>query len=143
MFLSPSSRPTKLPPSTSPRPSYTFAMVALSTPLSSQTHKATLTKSYVFNRCAALDVLEIADSVGWRYSYLNIVGQGTPFQIATLVRTGGGTPSSSTCFQVFLQHWVFWVGYPREIVVYHRLHTIGDVHQAPRSPCCSSAAGRS
>lgn len=69
-----------------------------------QTHKETLPKLYVFNRCELLGDLKIADSVGERYSCLSIADRGTTLQIITLVWTGEAAPSPNTCLRRFLQH---------------------------------------
>ena len=56
------------------------------------------------------------DDEGETYMFFNVVCQGTGFQLEVLLRTGHGTPQSSLCLEVFLNHWVSWAGYPKELV---------------------------
>ena len=90
-----------------------------------QTHKVAPPKPYVFNREVGLDVFEIKNVAGERYSVLNAVCLGTTFQLTWLVRQGGGTPSSLTCLKAFVQGWVAWAGWPSIITTDRGLHNRG------------------
>ena len=64
-----------------------------------RTHPVSAPPPYEFNHTVPVDVPETADYVGHKYSWLNMVDVGTSYQaVVTLVRVGGGQPSSSKCF---------------------------------------------
>lgn len=90
-----------------------------------QTHKTSVPRPYVFNDCIGLDVFEIYDSVGTRYSALNMICQGTTFQLVYILKSGGGQPSSRACLDAMLNTWIIWAGYPKEVVVDRGLHNRG------------------
>ena len=62
-----------------------------------------------------VDVFEIVDSVGKRFSILNAVCMGTTFDQAWIVRESEahGSPSSHACRQAFVHGWTPWAGWPR------------------------------
>ena len=70
-----------------------------------RTHPVSAPPPYEFNHTVSVDVLETADDAGHRYSWLNVIDVGTSFQVVTLVRAGGGQPSSAKCLRKFMQHW--------------------------------------
>ena len=56
---------------------------------------------------------------------LNIVDQGTNFQIVWYLRPGFGQPSSSECLKAFQQAWTNWAGWPKKVVTDRGLHNRG------------------
>ena len=56
---------------------------------------------------------------------LNIVCQGTDFQMVVFLKKGHGTPSSKLCAEKFMTHWVSWAGWPTEVKVDRGLHNRG------------------
>ncbi len=78
-----------------------------------QSSKVALPKDYVFNREIGVDVLEIKDADGHRFSCLNIIDMGTTFQQVIVLVDGGGTPSSQQCIDAFMDRWVCWAGWPK------------------------------
>ena len=77
-----------------------------------QTSKSSGPKPYVFNHEVGIDVLELHDYQGQCHMLLNIVDQGTNFQIVWYLRPGYGQPSSSECLKAFQQAWTNWAGWP-------------------------------
>ena len=57
--------------------------------------------------------------------FFNMVCQGTGFQLEVLLRVGKGTPQSSLCLDVFMNHWVSWAGYRKELVTDRGLNNRG------------------
>ena len=57
--------------------------------------------------------------------FLNIVDQGTNFQVVVHLLQGTGVPSSKVCADAFMLHWVSWAGWPKEVVVDRGLHNRG------------------
>ncbi|CAE7397392.1 unnamed protein product, partial [Symbiodinium necroappetens] len=90
-----------------------------------RTHPVSAPPPYEFNHPVPVDVPETADYVGHKYSWLNIVDVGTSYQVVTLVRVGGGQPSSSKCLQKFMQHWVSPFGWPKVVSHDRGLHNRG------------------
>ena len=62
---------------------------------------------------------------GNTYLFLNIVCQGTDFQMVVFLKKGHGTPSSKLCAEKFMTHWVSWAGWPTEVKVDRGLHNRG------------------
>ena len=91
-----------------------------------QTSKSALPRSYGFNISLGIDIFEVKDSNGQRYSVLNLVCLGTTFQQAILVREGGGQLPSSQCYELFETHWAQWAGYPKEVISDRGLHNRGS-----------------
>ena len=55
-----------------------------------KTHPVSAPPPYEFNHTVSVDVFETSDSTGQKYSWLNIVDNGTCYQVVTLVKVGGG-----------------------------------------------------
>ena len=72
-----------------------------------------------------MDVFETSDSVGEKYSWLNMVDNGTCYQVVALVRVGGGQPSSAKCLQKFMKYWASPFGWPKVITHDRGLHNRG------------------
>mgnify|MGYP000190793998 FL=1 len=84
--------------------------------LPKQTSKVSLPPPYVFNHTVGVDVNYLADAGGETCMLFNMVCLGTSFQVEVPLRYGKGTPTSSTCLDVFMMHWVSWAGFPKEVV---------------------------
>ena len=69
-----------------------------------RTHPVAAPSHYAFNHELHVDVLEIYDFQGNRFSFLSVVDCGTTFHQVYLVRDGGGTPSSAKCLRKFVNH---------------------------------------
>ena len=81
-----------------------------------QTQKVGMPRTFEFNNTIGVDIFEVKDVNGQRYSILSMVDQGTCFHQAKVVRIGGGQPSSTTCFRAFQSTWTAWAGQPREVI---------------------------
>ena len=90
-----------------------------------QTKKVGPPKPYVFNHEVGVDVLELHDADEKCHLFLNIVDQGTNFQIVVHLLEGEGTPKSSHCAKAFMSAWVSWAGWPKNVVVDRGLHNRG------------------
>ena len=90
-----------------------------------QTSKTAPPKPYMFNYEVGVDVLDLHDCEGNVYQFLNIVCQGTDFQLVIYLKKGHGTPSSRLCAEKFMTHWVSWAGWPTEVKVDRGLHNRG------------------
>ena len=75
----------------------------------------------MFNFEVGVDVLDLHDCEGTPYLFLNIVCQGTDFQMVIYLKKGHGTPGSRLCAEMFMAHWVAWAGWPTEVKVDSRL----------------------
>ena len=80
-----------------------------------QTHKVSPSRPHTFNHEVGVDMFEIVDSVGVRYSILNAVCMGTTYDQAWIVRESEvhGSPSSHACLQAFVHGWARWAGWPK------------------------------
>ena len=81
--------------------------------------------NYTFNHSIGIDVFDLHDYDGNCHLFLNIVCYGTDFQIVAYLCPGPGTPSSRLCGEIFMQSWVSWGGWPREVVSDRGLHNRG------------------
>ena len=81
---------------------------------------------YVFNAEVLLDIFEVKDAAGHRYSVPSLVCAGTTFHVAGVVRAGGGTPSSRTCFHMFTTRWASWAGWPEMVTTDRGLRNRGE-----------------
>ena len=61
-----------------------------------------------------VDVFEIVDSIGLRFSILNAVSMGTTYDQAWIVNESEslGSPSSHACLRAFIHGWTRWAGWP-------------------------------
>ena len=80
-----------------------------------QTHKVSPPRPYMFIHEVGIDVFEIVDSVGMRFSILNAVCVRTTYDQAWIVRESEtlGSPSSHACLRAFVHAWTRWAGWPR------------------------------
>ena len=86
------------------------------------TSKSAAPKPYIFNLEVGIDVLELHDFEGKNHLLLNIICQGTNFQIVWHLAQADGVPSSRLCAQAFLLGWVSWAGWPKNVVTDRGLH---------------------
>ena len=77
-----------------------------------QTQKVSPPRPYTFNHEVGIDVFEIVDSDGMRFSILNAVCMGTTYDQAWIVRESEslGSPSSHACSRAFVHRWTCWAG---------------------------------
>ena len=68
-----------------------------------QTKKSAPPKPYVFNHDVGVDLLDLHDADGNSHLFLNIVCQGTNFQIVWYLCPRAGVASSRLCVQAFMQ----------------------------------------
>ena len=90
-----------------------------------QTSKTTLPKPYVFNDTVGVDVFELHDYEGERYSFFNMLCLGTKFQVVGYLGTLKGPPTSEDCLRIFNQAWTTWAGYPKELHADRGVHNRG------------------
>ena len=95
-----------------------------------------------FNYAWGVDVLKILDADGAKYQVLNMIGLGTCFQLAEVVRSGPGQPTSARCLAAIKKQWISWAGNPNTVQCDRGLHNRGllaqymssqgiQVHHAP------------
>ena len=79
-----------------------------------QTHKVSPPRPRMFNHEVEVDVFEIVDSVGMRFSILNAVCTGTRYDQSWIVRESEtlGSPSSHACLRFFMHGWTRLAGWP-------------------------------
>ena len=82
-------------------------------------------RDHSFNVEVQVDIFEIHDCGGTRYSILSIVDVGTRYHQAEIVRHDGGQPTSMKCLQAFLNSWVKWAGLPTTVTTDRGLHNRG------------------
>ena len=80
-----------------------------------QTHEVSPPRLCTFNHEVGVDVFEILDSVGMRFSILNAVCMGTTYDRAWIVRESEtlGSPSSHACSRAFVHGWTRWASWPK------------------------------
>ena len=65
-----------------------------------------------FNAHVGLDVLSCHDADGHNWSWLNVLCQGTNFQVAILLEETSFNPTSEAVLRAFEIGWTSWAGYP-------------------------------
>ena len=73
--------------------------------------------SYVFNSHLQLDVMYCRDAKNVQFAFLNIIDEGTSFQVVTCLGEVHGPPASKAILRHFLTSWSSWAGLPRTIQV--------------------------
>jgi hypothetical protein len=73
--------------------------------------------TYNFNSLLWMDVFTAYDCVGTPYLFLNIVCDGTSFQVVFAMREGRGVAKSSTVLLFFTMTWTSWAGWPVKVKV--------------------------
>ena len=75
-----------------------------------------------------LDVFSEKDSAGQDCSWLNILCQGTTFQVCALLGQTHSDPTGLVILEVLASHWLTWAGYPERGVATDRAkYFISDV----------------
>ena len=92
-----------------------------------QTHKVSPPRPYTFHHEVGVDVFEIVDSIGMRFSIQNAVCMGTTYDQAWNVRESEslGSPSSHACLRAFVHGWTRWAGWPKVARCDRRTHIRG------------------
>ena len=85
-------------------------------------HKTSLPNRYEFNYALGIDVLEILDADGAKYQVLNMICLGTCFQLAEVVRSGPGQPTSARCLEAIKKRLISWAGNPSTMQYDRGLH---------------------
>ena len=88
---------------------------------------------YAFNHELIIDVIDVKDSQGERYSFLSMVDAGTTFHQVALVRVGGGNPSSRKCLSKLITYWTSWAGWPSILTCDRGTHNRGALAKACRA----------
>ena len=101
-----------------------------------QTQKVALPRSLSFNDSVGVDIFEVKDANGERYSVFSMVDQGTCFHQATVVKVGGSQATSRECLKIFQSSWMSWAGPPREVVSDRGLHNRGEFSKEMASMGC-------
>ena len=73
--------------------------------------------SYTFNNHLSLDVFCCRDAANTQFSFLNIIDEGTGFQVVTCLGESRGPPASKAVLRHILTSWSSWAGLPRSIQV--------------------------
>ena len=92
-----------------------------------QTSKVTLPRTSQFNESVGIDIFEVKDKAGVRYSILSFICLGTTYhQAAVIQRSTTGQPSSRKCIEIFLEKWMRIFGAPTEVISDRGLRNCGD-----------------
>ena len=62
-----------------------------------------------------IDVLETLDAGGAKYQVLNMICLGTCFQLAEVVRSGPGQPTSARFLEAIKKRWISWASNPNTV----------------------------
>ena len=73
-----------------------------------------------FNVQVGLDVFAAKDASGQEWSWLNILCQGTTFQVTALLGETVANPSGAEVMEKLASHWLSWAGYPERGVATDR-----------------------
>ena len=73
-----------------------------------------------FNVMVGIDVLTEKDSAGQSWSWLNILCQGTSFQVCMLLGDTHSNPTGAAVLEALGNGWLAWAGYPERGVVTDR-----------------------
>ena len=76
-----------------------------------QSHKVPPPRPYAFNHEVRVDVFEIVDSVGMRFSILNAVCMGTTYDQVWIVRVRGLRFPIVTCMSMSIRTWLDALGW--------------------------------
>ena len=69
---------------------------------------------YTFNNLVSADVLTVHDINGVPYHMLNIICEGTCFQVVAYLGSGVGLPSAARVLRTFASTWSSWAGLPQK-----------------------------
>ena len=67
-----------------------------------------------------LDVFTEKDSQGESWTWLNILCQGTTFQVCALLWDTHANPTGTVVLENFISHWTSWAGYPERGILTDR-----------------------
>ena len=73
-----------------------------------------------FNVQIGLDVFSESDAQGHQWSWLNILCQGTTFQVCALLPDTNQNPTGACLLEAFNSHWCSWAGFPERGIVCDR-----------------------
>ncbi|CAE7257927.1 ANKRD17 [Symbiodinium sp. CCMP2592] len=73
-----------------------------------------------FNVAIGIDVFQEKDSQGDQWSFLNVLCQGTTFQVVAVLPDTHANPTAAVVLETFLTQWVNWAGYPERGVMTDR-----------------------
>ena len=73
-----------------------------------------------FNVQLGLDVFEAKDAGGYTWTFLNILCQGTTFQVCALLSSTHRNPRGKDVLAALHSHWLGWAGYPERGVITDR-----------------------
>ena len=73
-----------------------------------------------FNIMVGIDVFQAKDSQGEQWSFLNILCQGTTFQVVSLLGDTFANPTSAAVLEALNSSWFSWAGYPERGVMSDR-----------------------
>ena len=91
--------------------------------------KTLMPNRYEFNYALGIDVLEILEADGAKYQVLNVICLGTCFQLAEVVRSGPGQPTSARRLEAIKKRWISWLGNPNTVQCDRGLHNRGILAQ--------------
>ena len=90
-----------------------------------------------FNTHVGIDILQARDADGHTWSWLNILCQGTTFQICVLLDDTSFNPTSEAVLRAFEIGWTSWAGYPEYGVFSDRAkYFISEFAQAMEAAGC-------
>ena len=69
--------------------------------------------------------MEVKDAEGTRYSCLNILCLGPPYQQVVLLHEGGSQASSQAYLDAFVERWANWAGWPKFVTTDRGAHNSG------------------
>ena len=78
---------------------------------------ASLPGRYVFNYAIQLDTFHAFDVTGQPVLSLNIISEGTSFQVVVPMGPSRGSLTSRMTTRTFLFCWTSWAGYPEKVTV--------------------------
>ena len=105
--------------------------------LPKQPRPAKLPLTEEFNIHIGVDVLQAKDADGNSWSWLNILCQGTSFQVCVLLHETSFNPTAAACLQAFEQGWTSWAGYPEYGVFTDRAkYFLGEFSEAMAHEGC-------
>ena len=93
-----------------------------------RSHKTSLLYEYRFNVCLGMDLLELSDAAGTRYTVLNMVDMGTTFQQLHVIREGKNATSSQV-LKALCDGWIGWAEHPEQLVTDRGLHFRGVLYR--------------
>lgn len=78
---------------------------------------ARLPGKYQFNYAVQLGTFHAHDAAGTPFFFLNVICEGTSFQVVSCLGPARGIPTSAACARAFTSTWTSWAGYPQKVTV--------------------------